>query len=127
MLEIKKEDKYSIILKFNDEDVESAIEAFEKARDSKEKGVLSCIIVDNKIFKIRHGNSEINKLLVKLGNSSFYKENSNCVLELDEEDLEYGIEMLQKCIDSGFFEVAEFVKVSVSGFKGLVDLYFVKK
>ncbi len=126
MIEIKKEDKYSIYFKFDREDLENTKKAFETASANQKMGEINNVSIDSKLFK-KNEKTNPSILFVKMGTNGLYSQDNQYFLELDKDDLEYGAEMLNFCINKGFFEVAEFAKISTPKARGLVDVYFCVK
>ena len=67
------------------------------------------------------------KLLVRLGEGILSRDSNNFILELNRDDLEYGIDVLQGYVDTGFFEVAEFARVAKLNYKWSSYIYLISE
>ena len=124
MVEIKKDSKYSISFIFDTDDIRIFLQAFQYVLNNEHKIEINNIKIDKRIFYSKQKGWVITKLFIKKGKSCLYEHNNNYILELDEDDLEYGIELLENNIKLGYFEVAEFVKIKLPNINKLIDIYF---
>lgn len=131
MIEVKRNDKYAISFYFkvkDKSDTNNMVDAFKQALNLKTV-VESCTLkVERNVFtKRRRSDYEEMRLFVKLGSNHIHTNNNRFTLELDEDDLEYGIDLLEEYIKLGHFRVAEFAKVTKPGSKWSDDIYFVEE
>ena len=121
MIKVRRSGKYAINFYFKATDkidIEKMINGFKLALTSEVTAKCLVIKVERRMFaRNRKSDYERMNLFAKLGTGNIVIYNNKFILELDKNDLEYGIDLLEEYIKLGYLKVAEFAKVSKPGCK----------